>query len=185
MGISRPDLGTGPSCRQRGTAHDHSRLSRPRPRGNEGGPRPAGPSLGPSDAIPFVLPKKDYATIGFTAERGVIDMLEWSDSGAVPPRHHHCVAGLLLDYSPKSIARQDELVSAGNPMLPEPSSRPHGNGAQRESVTLVKLTLPSTRASVNSWQGAGGSGAWHWVPLHLMFAGWIICNNPPPAHHNE
>ena len=86
----------------------------------------------PDGGIPFVLPQRspECTKVGFAAERWVIDLLEWSYANA-RPRFHHCIMGLLLGYSPESIAKHDERLS-GDPAhwrttSPESSPRPPGN----------------------------------------------------------
>ena len=75
-------------------------------------------ALGSNGAIPFVLPwrEMDCAVAGFAAERWVIGMLEWMCSpDLVDPRRHHQLMGLLLGYSPGSIAEHDDVMFAGDP----------------------------------------------------------------------
>lgn len=63
--------------------------------------------------IPFVLPGKERAQVGFASRGWVVDTLKWV-LGNVPAPHQHRLLGLLLGYSEDAVAAHDEAVS-GNP----------------------------------------------------------------------
>ena len=67
-------------------------------------------------AIPFVLPTwENTAAAGYASEQWAIDLLAWAHSPDVPFRAHHLILGMLLGYSPRSVAAYDALEWAGNP----------------------------------------------------------------------
>lgn len=61
--------------------------------------------------IPFIFAEggdPGSAAFGYASHRWCIDLLEWALDGGVPPDRKHEILGLLLGYSPSSIARHQE-----------------------------------------------------------------------------
>jgi hypothetical protein len=59
--------------------------------------------------IPFVVPRTDgFADCGFAAALWVVDLYQWTVSGAVPAEHAHRIRGLSLGYSADAVRAHDE-----------------------------------------------------------------------------